>query len=414
MRHRNLYLLYVLLISILAPSGCIDDTSGYNNAVDGDSLDNNTDAIPWGISVVSTDYLSTSISILDIEQQQLFREGIIHSGSSDPGLSVALSGDIVLPSTPNPDNEIILIDRYPNSVLTFISPEDFSITGQLSVATGFASNPQDLLWLSRNKAYVTRYETNATPGKEEYDDGGDILIIDPASRTIIGNILIPQIEGNILPRPTHLVYANNLVWVAIDQLNKDFSKAGNGRIIAIDPGTDIIVHDIEIEQYKNCTGITYAKELSKLVVSCSGLFYNALDSQLGESGIVSIDLSANELLIETIIKADDRPYGFEVEMFNASHIICMHFGDLNLEINDSIVAIDIKTGEESLIHEASTPFGMGGTLADSDNNTVYIGDADPQSPAIHLYTFENGEFVKQGKIVSSPKNGLPPRHIRFY
>ena len=73
------------------------------------------------------------------------------------GLScAALSGDIVLPSAPNPFHWQILIDRYPNAAVTRLDPQTFTILRQFSVATGFSSNSQDLLLLDAHTAYVTR------------------------------------------------------------------------------------------------------------------------------------------------------------------------------------------------------------------------------------------------------------------
>lgn len=403
-----------LLTAILFICSCADDTRSYFDNPSGEILENIDSTTPWGIAVIGTDYLSTSVSIVDFENEKLFREGIITSGSSDSGLSIALSGDVVLSGIPNYKNVLVLIDRYPNSVLTFINPSDFSVMGQLSVATGFASNPQDFLWLTDHKAYVTRYETNPAPGKKDFDKGGDILVIDPTNREILSRIDIAEKETDIYPRPTHMVFANNLVWVAIDQLNRDFSKAGNGRVIAVDTLTDMVKYDIEIESFKNCTGITHAEKHNKLIVSCSGLFHNDLNNKLGESGIVSIDLSSDNFEIETIAEASGRPFGFEIEIFKDDLILCTHFGDLENNINDTLCAINLNTKAETEIHQVSTPYGMGGTLADSKNSVIYVGEADAVNPAIYLYTFLDGEFEFKKTINPCPKSGLPPRHIRFY
>ena len=161
----------LLLLATLAAS-CIDFTTGLGPSQRSDLPWRNNDG-PWAIAVVGSDYYSTSISIVDRSTQDLFREGVVDSGSSAAGLSVALSGDIWCPRTYNQQNWLVLLDRFPNSVLTVLNPHGFAVNGQLSVATGFAANPHDFLWVDTHRAYVTRYEKNPQPGRKNYDEGDD-------------------------------------------------------------------------------------------------------------------------------------------------------------------------------------------------------------------------------------------------
>ncbi len=377
---------------------------------------------PWAIAVVGTDYYSTSISILDRESRTLFRENIVHSGSASSGLSVALSGDVVFPRTYNHKNWIVLLDRYPNSVLTFVDPNDFSVIGQLPVATGFASNPHDFLWLSENKAYVTRYETNPTPGTEPYDGGDDILIVDPVARKITGRIELSQYTDNdsaqkFQARPDRMAYADGIVWVTLDHLTKDFDETGEGRVVGIDTTTDIVTDLVRLETLSNCTGIVYVAEKNALFLSCSGLFASGTEGQLAHSGIVRIDLNGDEPEVSILHEANDErkmPYGFDLDVVAGRWLLATRFGDIEADISDVAVLIDLESGEETLLHTAGSAYGLGGLLADDTTGTIYIGDADPQSPGIYLYTRDGDSFVEDGKIQAHPNVGLPPRHIRFY
>lgn len=415
-------LLLLSLISMML-SGCIDDTGGMDWS-DGDDEDGFES---WGILVVNTDFHSTSISVLDRVTQRLFREGIIDSGSSAPGLSIALSGDVILPANPLPDNRIVLIDRYPNAVLTFLEPDDFSVSGQLSVATGFASNPHDFLWLEDHKAYVTRYESNPSPGSERYDGGGDILIVDPLELEILGRIGLDEYietggEDDFKPHPWRMQPAAGLVWLVLGNYAGDYDTAGDSVLLAIDPQTDEVVKSLELTGMLDCNGLTYDEERTSLYISCSGLFRSQYEQNLDASAILSVDISRAELGFELIRRATEgsgRPFGFDIDLLRSGTLLAIRFGSLDAEnpddsLPDSLVAIDRETGKERRVHQASTAFGMGGLLVDDATATIYVGDADPEDPAVYLYREKNAAFEAIKRIEAAPESGLPPRHIQVY
>ena len=134
-------------------------------------------ACPLGIAVVSSDYVSSNVSVLDAEGS-VVSESIISSGSASVGLNAALSGDVVLPLTAPLSHRLVLINRYPNSVITWVDPGSATVLHQLQVGTGFISNPHDYLELPGHKGYLSRFETNKQPGREPHDGGGDLSILD--------------------------------------------------------------------------------------------------------------------------------------------------------------------------------------------------------------------------------------------
>jgi len=81
---------------------------------------------------------------------------------------------------------------------------------------------------------------------------------------------------------------------------------------------------------------------------------------------------------------------------------------------DQLTAIDLGDNSHSVIHSASTPFGLGGFLYDRDSHILYVGDVALNKPLIHLYNYSGGEFTATGTISSHPQSGLPPRHIAFF
>src|SRR5258708_24973637 len=88
-----------------------------------------------GVAVVTSDYMSWSVSLLDLEGN-VISPSVISSASATTGLSAPLSGDVVLPSTPAHGDTLVLIDSYRASILTWVDVKSGAVRGQLSVSTG--------------------------------------------------------------------------------------------------------------------------------------------------------------------------------------------------------------------------------------------------------------------------------------
>ena len=406
---------FLLILIAFAVTACIDNTSGAGAGeiwhVEG-----------AGIAVVGTDYLSTSVSILEPGTGALLAEGVIHSGSATPALSVALSGDVLLPGAPNLLHRLVLLDRYPNSVVTILDGSSFEVLGQISVATGFASNPHDLLWLDPGKAYVTRYEAAPTPGKEPFDGGDDVVIVDLEAGAVTGRIpLADHADPGFLARPDRMALDGTRAWVALGHLSADFSTAGPGRLVAIDPAEDVVTLTLDLPDVKNCTGLLHLPARAALFVACAGLFAGGTDAQVEGAGLVAVDLSSSPPSpddIDVLRSGTDEPggpFGFELAVAEGRWLLAVRFGDLAEGTPDRLVAIDLDGAQEDqVIHEAGSAFGLGGVLADDVGGCVLVGEADPKAPRILRYKVDGGAFTPDGEIVSHPDSGLPPRHIAYY
>ncbi|OGR11936.1 MAG: hypothetical protein A2341_17215 [Deltaproteobacteria bacterium RIFOXYB12_FULL_58_9] len=404
---------------LMGVSACVDNTAHFGKNIDGTPTLG--DDGPWGIAVVGTDYLSSSVSVLDRMERELFFEGVVDSGSSPPGLSTALSGDVALPRAFNSNNWLVLLDRYPNSVLTLLDPHDFAVSVQLSVATGFAANPHDFVWVGQRKAYVTRYETNPSPGREPFDAGDDVLIVDPLAGRITGRIsmatYVDATPHSLQARPDQMTVAKGIVWITLNHLDAGFHNGGQGLVIGVDPATDEVRQVVAIPEVRNCSGIVYVARRDALYVSCSGLFAAGLDEQLRQSALVAIDLgsqSPSATIFAYGTEGVARPFGFELDVARERWLLVVRYGDMAADIPDRLVAIDIITGTETIVHLATSISGLGGLLADDATDSVYVGDAAALAPRVHLYEVADGQFGFLSVIDAHPRVGLPPRHIRFY
>src|SRR6185312_3493231 len=111
-----------------------------------------------GLAVVNSDFSTTSLSLLDMTGTLVRADCVDSATGATGGATKTISGDVVLPSQPQPGGDVILVDRG-NGALTFVDPTTCTIVRQIPVP-GVKTNPHDLVVLAPDKAYVTRYDLN--------------------------------------------------------------------------------------------------------------------------------------------------------------------------------------------------------------------------------------------------------------
>ena len=191
-------------------------------------------------ALVRSDYQSTQVSLVN-DGGAVTSASIVSSGTRAPGATSALSSDVVLPHDPPASGALVLIDRYPNGIVTWLDAESGAVEGQLNVTPGFGSNPHDYLEITPNKAYVTRFETNRAPGRVPFDEGGDILVIDPSQRSLSKRIELSAYGGAVDPRPDRMTLANGRAYVTLSRLDASFERAEDGLVVVIDVDSDRVV-----------------------------------------------------------------------------------------------------------------------------------------------------------------------------
>jgi hypothetical protein len=143
------------------------------------------------------------------------------------------------------------------------------------------ANPQDVLYLSASKAYVTRFEP-------PYND---ILIVNPQDGSTQGTIDMSGLGTNPdgLPRPTKMIKAGDTVYVLMQNFSLFFPFTyGAGRIAAVDPGADAIDHIIDLAT-TNPNTVAYLPFNNSLIVASLG---DWADPAL--SGIELVDLATQQ------------------------------------------------------------------------------------------------------------------------
>jgi hypothetical protein len=374
---------------------------------------------PVGMALVNGDRQSVSISLVALGGGALTTDACFGSGSADPQLSAALSGDVVLPSDTQPGNELVVIDRT-NSVLTWINPATCQVRRQLNVGNGFAANPHDLVaGLGGPKGYVTRYGRNSA----RTDQGSDILIIDTERGQATGRIDLtghasasPTPGKVILPMPSRMAVVGKRVYVALNNLSEAYDAAGVGRVLVIDATNDTVVETIDLPTLKNCGSLTRFTTPGgeALAVSCAGP-YSDNAQQIDTAGVAIIDLARTPAEVKVIRSTGfGRPLsGFDLEVVEPAIAFTVVNGD-GAMLNDAVWMFSLAGGTPQKIFDAGGSYVLSLSL-DRARRTLYLLEAAKISPKVHLYTVPvTGAPTRSGELVASPRTGLPPRMLSFY
>jgi hypothetical protein len=356
---------------------------------------------PAGIAVIGSDFMSVSVPLADATTGAIIRDGCITSGSKPPGLTTALSGDVVLPSQPQPLHELLLIDRA-NATLTWVNPLSCEVLRQLNVGEGMSVNPHDVIAVSAHKAYVTRYAAS------------DLLIIDPSAATILGHVDLhaqstrPAGDKPVSPMPDRGLLIGGRVYVSLNELSDDFKSAGPARVVMIDPMTDTVVGTIDLTALQNC-GVLAAPDSVHLAVGCSGIFSDP--GQIDASGVAWIDLAASPPATSVASAAGFAAAvsGFDLAVLSPALAFTVVPGDFTSMRPDALWAFDFTGGAPRKILDGSGPFALGGLVADAANKKLFIGDAADQDPRILLIDATMATVEKSISV-----SGLPPRSLAFY
>jgi hypothetical protein len=381
-----------------------------------------TDAGVGRVVALNSDYQASSVSFLD-GSGNLVSDGCFGSATAGVGLTLTVSGDAVLPTQVPAGGPVIVVDRT-NAVLTWLDPATCAPLRQLSVSTGFASQPHDVAVLSASKAYVTRAGDNATatPAPGDFDEGDDLLIIDPSAPAILGRIDLKPFAATdgvgILPQADSALVAEGRVYVSLNQISGDYKSYGTGRIVVVDPATDQVVAAVDLPGLKNCGAMTYVPADKKLFITCNGAYSDG-PQQAASSAVVAIDVStAAPTIVATISAADvgDLPFSFDsIAALAGGTILGVTQGNISALPGDRLWAMSLAGGKPSMVFESAEGFALSAVVADPSTGRVFLADGTMSKPSF-LRTFDStaAGFTAGPTVKTDPAGKLPPRSLAIY
>lgn len=373
-----------------------------------------------GFVVVHSDYVSTQISVIDLDGEVL-SASLISSSSESSGLSTALSGDVVLPTPGATGQEITLLDRSftHGGVLTWVGLETAEVSRQLEVGDGFVANPYDYVEIASDKAFVVRNGTNAAP-TGDLDRGGDLLIIDPSVPEITGSIdLVELLEDDaetLSPNPSTAMVAGGRLYVSLSVIASDFSAYGRSRLVTIDPENDEVLGVTEVDALRNCGGFSVSPDGKLLALSCSGDYTT---DQLGTSGVALFDLEGDvpELVEELFAEDSFGATAGSLAFSGPRSLLVSTPGSFDADFNpvsgDVLFRLDLDTNQaEATSIRTEGPYNLGGLRCDVAARRCAITDAETEAGSVHVLRLDAaGSITRVSRIEIPGSVGLPPRGL---
>jgi hypothetical protein len=399
-------------LALALTSGCgVKTVTGTTGGVDaGDA-----GACPRGYVVVTTDYASTNVALVGLDGTQL-SPSFLSSGAKPPGLSAALSGDVDAPSDRAASGRVVLLDRFATSVVTWLDPKTGGVLGQLPVGTGFASNPHDYVEVAPGKAYVSRYETNPAPGKEPFDEGGDVLVVDTDRFAIVSRIPMPTVPG-VLPRPDGMVRVGGSVFVVLQHLSADFTTSSSSSLAVVSIAEERVVAEVQLPGLANCGRPVLAPAGDRVLLACSGANLSKDAYDPAQSGIVAVDPRAvppRELRRWKVAETLQAPVQPGLAMASDDLVVFGTFGRSAGGATDRSFLLSLSSGKIDGLHIAGKAWVLGTPrCAPGCSDLCLVPDAET-STLRRFRIFPDGRFELQGTVRADDVVGLPPRTLSTF
>lgn len=378
-----------------------------------------------GLVVVESDYQSSNVSLIDFDGQVL-SESLISSSTTSAGFGVRLSGDVVTPSSPQHDAEIVLIDRYPAGVLRFVELATARVTAELSVATGFRANPQDYLAIAPDRAYVARYESNPNAGQLAWDGGADVLVVDPRLPAITGRIdLSAALAGEpagFSAHPARLLNVSGRIFALLAAYADDYGSGISSRLVELDPTTDSLLSTLVLDGLRGCTSLAASPDERTLAVACTGDDLRSRQPKLEGSGLALLDIQGRPRLARRFEAAElgDAVLGFGLAYATPEQLVfgtLGHFDDSGVAAaQDVLRRLDVDTGEaDELLESAGEPFTLGGAKCAPACGVCFAADAKRAGGSVLRFAVDAaGRFAEPSAIRVETRVGLPPRYLGVF
>ncbi|HET9929893.1 MAG TPA: hypothetical protein VFQ35_04365 [Polyangiaceae bacterium] len=374
-----------------------------------------------GISVVLSDYASTQVALSTLEGQTLSRSFISTGSAKTDGLSFALSGDVVLPSSRPASGRVVLVDRFGTNVLTWLDPATARVLGQLAVGTGFDSNPSDYLELDDQFAFVSRYGQNPEPGRQPFDIGGDLLLVDSRAQEIVGSLPFEATE-DLPPRPSGMMRLGDEILVSLVRNARDFSTTGDSELAGVSVSTRRLDFRMRYEGLKHCGRPALSPSGDVLAVACTGaLDIRGVVADVSQSALLLLDareLPPRELRRFSAAELGNQPIQSSATFARDALLLLKTQTSTVGTENNRWLALDLESGKVTTLLEAS-PDAQGkgrgvlyGGMSCSPGCSEVCLLADADRGALQRVRFDPlGAPELLPPIVVDAKSGLPPRDI---
>lgn len=311
---------------------------------------------PRGSAVVSSDFLSSEVALLAPNGDVKSPAFMSSASTAATNLAAPFSGDLSVASARSRPGELVVIDRFATNVLTFVDTRTAVVRAQLPVGTGFQSNPQDYLELSEYEAFVPRLSENASPGREPFDSGSDLLIVDPSVPQIIDSLAMPRRAG-YRPSPVGVTQLGGDVLVTLQHFQANFSGMAEGELVAVTIAEPHVRYRLPLTGFKNCGRAELSPSRERLLVACSAFVdRQGAVPEPEHSGLLLLDALTEpmaELARFPALELVQEPIQSSVEFVNEHVVLFKTQTALGADHDNRLFSLDLETGETVLLATAA-------------------------------------------------------------
>ncbi|MBP7148703.1 MAG: hypothetical protein KBD01_14290 [Acidobacteria bacterium] len=311
--------------------------------------------------VAGTDYRSPGrVVLVELQQGERIRASApLTETSPDPHLATTRGA-------------VFALNRLTYDTLQRLDPRDRFATAWTG-GTGQGSNPQDVLLLDDATAYVSRFEP-------PFDD---LAIIDPRRGAYLGNIELGALAENPdhTSRPGPLALADRTAFVALADIDRTFTRYGEGKLAVVQPETGNVVGSIPLGGRNPVSIATLrdAQDRAKLYVALAGIYPGLLPQELS-GGVAVVDV-ANRAWERWALDDDDA--GGNV---SALALVSPRLGYVIVSAADysnRVIAFD--PAEAEVLRTVRAPAAYVPALAADSGGVLAIPEADFLDPRVCLF-----------------------------
>lgn len=376
----------------------------------------------FAIVLTTNRYDATAVALLDTDES-LLTEAWVDSGTRPAGLATALSGDVVLPTTPLADGMLTLIDRKDTDVLTRIALPLGAPVTQISLRgaspAGWSPNPLAVLALDATHALVTRRDPNAAP-TSALDRGSDLAVVDLTAGSVVSAVDLSFFETDVgtvhaFAHPNGLARARNFVVVGLDRLTADNFDAAPGLVAVLDPATLTVTGVAIMGALSNCGAVrTLPGTAGDVAVVCQGQPFVSEDVRARSSGVALVRVAADgSAMVFRSWRASDHhgaPAPTDlIAPLDATHVaVSARGGEATPATFDRLMVFDFGANDATLAYTSTLRFALQSGAFDAAHTTLLA----PEGPlGVHRFGWDGATLTDRDVLDVSPCRRLSARQV---
>ncbi len=311
---------------------------------------------PRGVAVVSSDFQSSELALLGPSGNVKSAAFMSSASTAASNLAAPLSGDVSVAPARSRPGELVIIDRFGTDVLTFVDTRTSVVRAQLPIGTGFEANPQDYLELGEHLALVPRLGENTSPGRQPFDAGSDLLVVDPSVPGIIDSWPLPRKDG-YWPNPVAVTPLGADVLVTLQHARANYSGMADGELVALAISDGHLRYRLPLSGLKNCGRAELSPSGDLLAVACQAFVDRKGAVAAPEtSGLVLLNARFEppvEVARFAGLDLTGDPMQSSIEFVSERVVLFKTQTALGADRDNQLFSLDLETGQASLLATAA-------------------------------------------------------------